>query len=1591
LTDCEVGEILDHGNEKEARRAPTAQAALLRQRDSSPAGTAHVSRRGALIPPRDLLRGLDGIGPTLERSRRVGKVGWTAFAFSVVQLLLLTFSSKWWGGVSGGLSGLEWWGLTGAVVVLVASVMLINWTRVWVRESREPFRYTFSIGEFKPLADTEPEPRLGWLCEDLAQRLNQRIDRLALLDSRYSDASEDRESHVHVAGTYGIRDGAIEVFPWVRLGPKSEPANLAHRVRFSVGEDGLVGDDGPALYEKLLEWVYFTVASRIYRQIREDVERKISLLPKRYFRAAAYFYEAKDYQRSNTIDAYDAARELYGEVIRFYDPYWGDPPEAALRRTLTRLGGMLALWSLRWRRWLSAAWPRLGRVELMVARAEIGYASALLDRRALAGLSHQRLNPIFEARPVAEAAVLRLQQLGRDVPGYEEALFDAYVTLASAFTELGSAPQATRRLNKARRLDPARAERDARYLYVRGRAEPQQGAQLFQRAVELDPTFEVAQFHRALAAEALWRRRSTLEPSVALMVIEEYERVLRLNPGNIAAWASQGYIFWLLAGKHLPAKDRKKYLATAERTLQRGRDFKDMRRETFVASLDYALARIAAEEGRWQEAYRSYINAVTSHFAEGVSHSPAAYTAPHFEGMTEAIVQRFDDYRDAVRERRKSLPDDEAALTRRLRDSVYAFVLNDYGEACMNYFLRSGDFRYLERARSVLMEADRELKARYPMISYNLQRLDRWQWRGASLGDTSPSELSDEELLAFDARLDALPSQTDHIERVLAYEPRWPDGMIELARTYTLQANVERELAATLSSAAAVCWQRAKETHEIGGNLAETDRFKKVPDDVLSARRKLLPQAEAAQDSVGFPKRKRVAPADLAVSMARTEDSTLESDEQPERGDELRDAARRMKRKAKELRARAGNRDKKAAEQPKRLLPHEWVWAENDAPDWSLLGRRDLERRRTWERKLDDLHARALYVWCRVRLNRERVGDGGNTEEEGLLQLLEHLRRHFLVGDLEILTDCLDVPGLTERERKMYIKALRPLAADAMIRDPCAVALWYLNPHFFSRERIAEVLETVLAGARGIPPALYYLCGLRLDEIGVPDLADKAYRKALRTDDADLLVRMANDLERRERWEWRGRALRRAFRRDRGSHVLEADVYKREIGSALWRVGKLRHAILWFSAIEGADNSDPGWRTALVRAALDEQGVTSAEMYRLLKRWLGNDHTRAQTRGLGTMRRDAANALLHLTRESYQPLVHRPQDPNPGSGILPPNVLPLIAIEGDSDLFPRDRETPEVARLLDEEIPAMVKAVEQQTGVQIPSPWLLQTPGLGPGRYRLHVDEPRVENGFAPEQRFLVTGSAAEGLDGLPGHDPLSGASGVWIAEQFDGRPGIDRYTFMLRFLHHLVLEHLDALVTSEEVLRLLLESGGGTPDRLRLQTTIHTDERRLARFVHVVRMLAAERVPLFDLDPVVRVFDEAAPDVPPFEIAESARRALGSARRMFDPTTPVAALPPEVEERIELGIHKSNGRRGLVLPTSEADQLRRILHECLDAAPDSLWVVLRAGLRPFVRQIVAQVDPSRDVIGRAELSEVALLGVANRDAGQLRELVRKP
>src|SRR6266545_2599846 len=296
-----------------------------------------MTRRGSvpvarLLPPSDLLTRVEGIDRGLQRGKRVRDVGRLAFLVSAVEVLVLTFTSGWWSD----LTSFDWSGFTRAwplalgVALIVLSLLFINWTRLWVEESRRPFRYTYSIDSFESVEGTEPEPRLAWLRDDLARRLSERIGRLALLDKRYSEKVEPQDSHIHVGGSYGVRwDSArrssIEVMPWIRLGPPGEPASLAHPVKFELplGADELRSAEGASAYEKLVERIYFSIASELYNQIRQDVQKKIELLPRRYYRAAAYYFEAEDYLRSNTLEAYKAARELYAAVIRLYEPSWG--------------------------------------------------------------------------------------------------------------------------------------------------------------------------------------------------------------------------------------------------------------------------------------------------------------------------------------------------------------------------------------------------------------------------------------------------------------------------------------------------------------------------------------------------------------------------------------------------------------------------------------------------------------------------------------------------------------------------------------------------------------------------------------------------------------------------------------------------------------------------------------------------------------------------------------------------------------------------------------------------------------------------------------------------------------------------------------------------------------------------------------------------------------------------------------------------------------------------------------------------------------------------------------------------------------------
>ena len=213
--------------------------------------------------------------------------------------------------------------------------VLVNWMRLWVRTSRQPFRYTFFVRSSSRSRSTEPEGRAAWLSEDLAERLVAASAgcrcRSALLEVRWSVRRTSRSD------AYGRRDGKIEVFPSVRLGPETEPATLAHPIRFSVREEDL--DAGA--YQKLVEWIYFSIASHVYaRSGRTSVARSPSaqaLLPCR-----GVLLRGGGLLSGRTRSRLQRCAEAATRLMKLYDADWRRPAESRVRRRRdgSRNGGM---------------------------------------------------------------------------------------------------------------------------------------------------------------------------------------------------------------------------------------------------------------------------------------------------------------------------------------------------------------------------------------------------------------------------------------------------------------------------------------------------------------------------------------------------------------------------------------------------------------------------------------------------------------------------------------------------------------------------------------------------------------------------------------------------------------------------------------------------------------------------------------------------------------------------------------------------------------------------------------------------------------------------------------------------------------------------------------------------------------------------------------------------------------------------------------------------------------------------------------------------------------------------------------------------
>ena len=766
-----------------------------------------------IIPSAEQLELIRGVEENLLRRKRRGAIGGiVALIVAALQILIAALKDDYIKNIGEffqNLLQLRFAELASpegfAVVVVVVSAgayLLFRWTSFLLKESEEPFRYTFWIEPFEIVGPAESASgeqvdsegqrfvfknidRLSHLLHhDLMEMMNRRIRRLSLFDDSALDSSNQAlKSHIRISGHYAIRedhDGnwVVQVMPRIRIGPATGPETLTYPVIYPLYErdneasgkvkknrtqkTAEVSQEDASLevfldaekYTQTVEQVYSRIATEVYRQIESDVKGKIELFPTPFLRALALFHEAEDFARSNTVDAYDRAIELYKEALRYF--------RVAEIKWITKL--LLRVWLWRW------------RVKFLHAqgKVEIGYAKCLIYRRQISALSGRYRNPLFEIPGNLNKVNDNLEQLHNliisnkklklvlrsskaSLSNEQKAInrsnflkaffsfprdswfraitlqpsqtlfakqtllcFEAYVVTALTYYYLGAIQTAKEYLADAKSVAPKLSERDPLYLLTAAEIEPDLDEEVlpFRQATEIAPEFEIAQFLLAHNAEMRFRRQDEIVIERAKGVIKEYGNVLKINPGNIAALAAQGYLYWLI-------EDPK----AAKKKLRQGRETKAIVRQTYIGNLNYGLARIEAEEGNFDECYDLYTQAISVDPGVGaysITVSRLA-TTHYYDYLDSAILDRFENYKNTVEKKniklRKSQEDKKSSPTINV---VHSFVLNDYGNACFNYYYRFGDEKKLEKAIEAYQEATNQ-NPQNKIAYFNLQNAYGWR------------------------------------------------------------------------------------------------------------------------------------------------------------------------------------------------------------------------------------------------------------------------------------------------------------------------------------------------------------------------------------------------------------------------------------------------------------------------------------------------------------------------------------------------------------------------------------------------------------------------------------------------------------------------------------------------------------------------------------------------------------------------------------------------------------------------------------------------------------------------------------------------
>jgi tetratricopeptide (TPR) repeat protein len=960
------------------------------------------------------------------------------------------------------------------LLVVIASLsiyLLARRTGFLFKQSAEPFRYTFWIDDFRPATAVAPlDPgaaaRLQLLHHDLMERLSQRINRLSLLNV---DALKDQPgsaSHIQVGGFYAIRERrtdewVLHVMPQVRIGLAGQPTTLTHPVEYALTKAGDKLDADR--YNQLVERVYSRIATEIYRRLESDVKEKLYLFPTAYLRAAALSCEAEDLARSNTVDAYERAIDMYRQALSYF--------------RVTLLGPIADALA-----YLPFVWRMVIGFQHLRARVQVGFAKCLVYRRVISTLSGRERNPLFEGRTELSAAldslaVIQPHLTGRRWPDAtaharfaslktyltfprdtwwrllpKQALysqhtkieFDAHVVAALTYYYLDAFAKAKRELEDARAVGPALSEHDPLYALAEGEIEPDVDLEIpmFRRATEIAPDFEIAQYQLAYSMDMRFRGSGDLVRQRARRVIDEYDSVLRINPGNVAAHAQQGYLSWLTGD-----------LDGAKAKFRDGYEIKAIARDTFVGVLSHGLARIAAEQGEFARSSDLYAEAVSSDpdIATYSPPGPLPYSQ-YFEYITPAILARYRGFCSNVDRAAKRRTAAGKSGHRRKRStqvslatvkSVQGWVRNDYGNACLNYFLRMADREALDLAIQAFEKA-RELDPKNALVLYNLH------WAYSNRAQIQENRT--------DAERDAEKARR-RIERSAALLPAWPTGALALAlsRLQAGQSNVQAHL------------------NQARAKLEEESALRERANAMLEA----VPINAAAMDAARDQRR----PSGGTLTGAQQDRSDTQAQSRQRTPEQARqEATAAMQLALDEIRAMSDDASPnlRVIFRPTKL----WPLSEDMDKDWIVGGVKKLLRGTIVADRLDDPDVLALGAWIRVLVYRP-----DNEANDAAELLAGYIDREYTPDDFTISVDLREMydrqftfasllegygkpesdEARTEKNKKLQDR-IAPTVQTWLDRDPVNyVALTWAN-RITDLVQFEKVLDRALDRAQPLRP-----------------------------------------------------------------------------------------------------------------------------------------------------------------------------------------------------------------------------------------------------------------------------------------------------------------------------------------------------------------------------------------------------------------------------------------------------------------------------------------------------------------------------------------